>query len=540
MGNEIIRPRLRTATWVYRLAPLAVAVFVFVGNQLAIIRAVLHAPPGQVPLFAHRFPDVAQHLTWIYGFRNHVLIPNFHAPWVTEPALFNPICLLAGRASAWIQVTPEAVHNVINFAFYILAAYALLFLLRSFTKDKAQLLTVAVNVLCSVPLKSLFLLPAVILNGSGIERLPGGSGWYISTDGFLHGGMFLKTFGTATVWLAFGLLARFLSTGQRRFLIGTGLIAFLSAINHPFEAFIIVAAGSAALYLAKPRRASRLLEVGVLTVSVALGLAPYLFLTLRVDWLSDVAHMNRWHAPPPWYLLAALGIPTILALVLIFAKARVTSNLDVLLRCWFVTVLVSVYIPWLPWAQHLLDGFCACAGLIVTRQLWRIPAAMRLFTTYPRRSIAMTSIVVLLSAAVYPIMYLRGGDPSLAALPASDYAAINWMRGHTDPSSLLLAPPSSASWYATVPIHTFASHWLFSITAADQLQLADSFFRGILDHQSADRLLKQYGVRYVVALVDSPSQKYLDGCFEKARFDALVVCEFPGRSMMPYQSPRDP
>jgi len=528
---------VRGEKWLFRLTPLALAVFIFLGSNLPVIKAALNPLPGWAPLFALRARDVAQYLTWIQASQTHLLLPNFHAPWLTEPALFNPVCLLLGMLSRLTRISAETVYNTATFAFYALAAYALLFVLRSFTNGRAQLLAAAVITLCAVPLKSLLLLPEVVLSLGIPKRLPGLNDLWSTADGFLKGGMFVSTLGTATVWLAFGLLARFLATSRIAYLVATCLVAFLSAISHPFEAFMIAAAGSAALCLARPRRSRRFLESAALGVNAALGLAPYVILALRVDWLSDAARLNRSPILPPWTLISALGLPTIVCLALLLVKPRVKSTADLLLRCWFLTALIGLHMPWLPWSQHLTNGFSACTGLLIARQMWEVPAVFRLVRGYRRPAWGLAATLVLLSVSVYPIAYWTGRDARRGAISTSHRAAIDWMRANVDSSSLVLAPPSEAPWYATVPMHSLASHSIFSLGMAEQRKLSAAFFEGTMDRQFADKFLSDYGVRYVVAPVDGPTRNYLDGCVERARLGSLLVCEFPGRSMKPYRSP---
>ena len=66
--------------------PILLGIGLFICNNLAIIAGWLHTPPGFEPMFLHGCQSVAQYMTWIEGFRFANVIPNYHAPWQTEPA----------------------------------------------------------------------------------------------------------------------------------------------------------------------------------------------------------------------------------------------------------------------------------------------------------------------------------------------------------------------------------------------------------------------------------------------------------------------
>jgi len=514
-------------------APLVLAIYVFLSNHVAVITAMIRRPLGMQPLVTHNSSDVVLHLAWIAAFRDGFVIPNFHAPWLTKDELFNPLCMILGKLSAATGVGPDVIYTLSNFVFYVFGSYALFYLIRSFVQTTGQFILAAIAISCSVPLKAMLQAPAVLLG----LRSPGelGSVWGITADGFLHGGVFLAALGSALVLLGFGLLARFLSTGSSRFLVGSCLTTFASALFHPFEAFALCGGGAAALALGYRRDRNRLIQAGLLCASFAAGLAPYIVVALWGTWMPEVARLNRWHAPPLWRVLLMCGLPTLLCLTAIIAGRRTVSERHTLLRCWFLAVLIGLYVPWLPWSQHLFFGFHACAGLLAAQEIRAIPLFTRLWTSHPRVLRAVAAAVVLLSLSAYPLVFWKDRDPASAVIRTSDAAVLTWMRANAETKSLVLAQERSARWYATVPMHSFASHWLSSITYRDQLNLSNAFFKGTMDRDAAARLLEDYGIRYVVAPADwRLRSEFLVGYEEKARFGSLAVYECPGRSMKPY------
>ena len=68
------------------VAPLFLAVVLFGLNNLAVLGGLVDLPEGYIPTFMIRDADIAQYLTWLKAFQRHLLIPDYQAPWLTEPA----------------------------------------------------------------------------------------------------------------------------------------------------------------------------------------------------------------------------------------------------------------------------------------------------------------------------------------------------------------------------------------------------------------------------------------------------------------------
>src|ERR1700693_4601890 len=102
-----IRPKRRV-----RLAyGAALGLVLFFIHQAGPISGALRPPPGCAPAWAVRNLDLPQYITWITAARTGTILANYHAPLLTEPALFQPLFIAASR----IPLPPMA-------AYYILAA----------------------------------------------------------------------------------------------------------------------------------------------------------------------------------------------------------------------------------------------------------------------------------------------------------------------------------------------------------------------------------------------------------------------------------
>lgn len=532
------------------LAPLGVATILFALNRLAILSGWLNPPEGYTATLMVRAQDVAQYLTWIRGFEEQVLLPNYHAPWLTEPAFFTPFFWLLSQTARITGVSAVVEFHLFQFLLYVVASYSLFYALRTFTETWSQAFAASAIMLLSVPLKSLAVLPSLLLARWQLwplQPLPGIEDFvWASSDGFFHGISSgpLMTFGTASAVLGFSLLARYLKTGHKRFLAYVSAVAFLSAFVHPFEVFVLVGAGCITLFLVRRKSwISAIPELAALILPALTGLAPYLFLAWRYQWLRDASDANQWAPGNPIRLLVILGVPTVLALGFLIVRPRMASSSDLLLQIWVASTLVGIYFPWMHWSQHLLDGFHYAVGLLLARQIHQTSFIARVRHSHPRMALAGLSTWVVLSLAAYPAFYWqsfkdgRTTQPErlfTSVAPTDEIELLSWMQQNAQRGQLVLAPPENAPWMATALMNSFASHWVFSLTYQEQARLSDEFYAGRLDSDVARGLLDEYGVRYVVLPLQSPASIYMEGYTKKAEIASFLVYEINGNLMKPY------
>jgi len=538
----------------HHLGPLAFGLGLYGLNNLGTVSGWWAPPPGYLPMFVTRQTDVAQYLTWIEAYRSQgPLLPDYHAPWQTEPALFSPAMWLLSKASGLLGIDGLTSYRLVHLLTYVIAAYALAFAIRTFTASRRERWLAFVLMLCVVPLRTLRIIPAILLNGdwdpvAALEKYRPWRGLIVggTVDGFFHAipGSMLATFGTGMTILAFALLATYFNTGLRRHLALFMTAVFVGALLHPFEAFVIAGGASIALALREPERwRDALWEVGAVAISCAVGLAPHVYLVARHRWLRDVAASTDWYPGQFITVMAHLGLPAILALTFLVLQPRMRAKTDLLLQSWFVCTLVGSYIPGLPWSQHLFDGFHYCTGLLLARQLAGSRLVGKIASSAPRFTVAALGgwcILALVPHAGARWQAFRDGNqaqprfiPTTVA-PSDEISAIHWLRQHASPGALILAPELYAPWMATVPMHSFGSHWMFSITGKAQNSLANAFFDGRLDPQQATELLDGYGVRYVLVPNHSRATRYLRASDERATLGALTLYEFPAHSMSAY------
>jgi hypothetical protein len=533
-----------------RAAPGLFGILLFALNQAPVFLAYLAPPAGYAGSLLPMHMDFLQYRTWINAYQGGSgwLLPDYHAPWLTEPALMNPFCWFVGRTGAALGIDGLWIYYLLSLALTVAGVYALIFTIRAFTQSRTQARTALLLSACCVPIPAILALPTFLFGRANpwldLIRWAGKVLGRFSSDGFFNGVCAgpLVLCGTVTTILCMGLLAKYLTTNSPRYLRWASLIAGIGAFVHPFEIFVFMGAGSLALLMRRNRQWSRSIrEVAIMVLPGLLGFAPYAYLSSRHPWLRQAAVENRWQALSPPMLLMLLGFPALFCLVSYLLPLGKKSVTDTLLHCWFAVVLVGVYIPYLPWQHHLLDGVNYAIALLMARQAARWAFVRNLAAVRP--ALARTSLIVLaaLSLAVHALYWNDaveaernpGGDGS-AVVSKTDSAVLSWLRAHASAGDLVLAPKSDAGWFATAPMHSFGSHWLFSLTWEEQVRLSDDFFKGSLDDDAARRLLTDFGVRYVVIANGSPAARYFSSQDPAASIEKATIYRMPNAGMRPY------
>lgn len=531
----------------FHTMPLILGLGIFLWNIGPTLIAYLSPPPGSVGTLLPQHMDFLQYQTWINAYRtsNGWLLPDYHAPWATEPALLNPACWLIGRTSALLRIDGLTIYRFLYFAASIGGGYALWFALLAFTDSRRQARLALLLSFCGVPVASVLALATHLFGTSNpllsLISLADKVHSRFSNDSFLNGvsGGLLVLFGTVATVLCMGLLARYVSTDSRPYLRWAGVVIGVSAFVHPFEVFVMAAGGVLALLLRRNRPwLQSVRDTCWLSLPALAGLAPYVFLTFRHPWLKQAAEQNRWQALSPPMLVLMLGVPTVFGLLSFLLPLGKRSPTDVLLNCWFFAVLFGVYVPWLPWSHHLLDGFYCAAALLMVRHAVRWNALRG-----PVRRLAFASLAALVAVSLVVRIVSWTGAVAAARVPGNDSSAVvsranldllRWLQGRAQSGDLILAPKAAAGLFATLPMHSFASHWLFSLSWNEQTRLSDNFYQGALDAASAAAFLDDFGVRFVVLPDASPAARYFSGQMPIVRLDSEAIYERPNARLRPF------
>jgi hypothetical protein len=517
---------------------LAVLLGTFLGllNHIGVIAGMVDPPPGYQPAYYLRNLDVPQYLAWIELARTHWLLPNEHAPWLTEPALFQPMYTIAAHTGLATMVS----YYGLQLLLYWVAAYALILAAQTFMKTRRAMMYAALVVLGALPLwllgwaaaKALGLPAAVqVVLGYGLVEYG-----YDTADGLVRGGLsnsMLLTFGTAMMLFAFTNLARFITEGLRRYYYWLLLCVFLDGLFHPFEIFVITTAAVWPLW-----KAARKTECFWLFAAAGAGVLPYVIQTLRSPWMRDVSQIvSPWKMGSPTWILLVYGIPAMLICWLMLIRFRVERPEDEILQSWFLCAAVLPMIPGMTSGLHTFDGYVYAVGFLLVRKAQADKLISRLFSEH-RSAMRLAlagwgAVSALVLGSAYGQLWKDGksANPEFlsAVAPNEEVAMLAWMKANLPRDRLVLAPEAMAPWVAAIPMPSVGSHDLFSVTYQAQRDLASHFYQG---QPLRSDLIDGFGVSYVVAPAGAPI--VLEGSRLLHQEASLRLYEVPGERMKPY------
>jgi len=511
-------------------------VLLFIVQNTAVWSAWLRTPPGAAPVFHLINPDTCQYLGFLALARDHVLFPNLHAPWTTEPAMLNVLFLTGGRVGAWLHLTPAATLIALELLLYVFAAAAFVWVLGIFLETRAQKIAAVAVTICSMPL-------TVWLFSSRISLLGSVDLAYMTADGLFRGGLSNSptlSFGTGMVLVELGLAALHFKTGQRVYSYCLAAAIFLSALVHPFEVFVTVPAVIAG-FLLFARKSWR--EAILIVLGAGLGLAPHAVLSLRHPWLGDLARVFSDSAPSLAALIFSYGIGLLAVPYLLLMRSWPRNVQDKLLLVWWTITAATQLLPGVEVPQHLMDGFAALTGILVVRLAAPQPKLNELYRSHRRVWITAAACVLILAAGAYTSVYARierdgrSTDPGflLPAVAGTDeIAVVREMRARASVDDLALAPEPLRMLLITAPVHSFASHEHLSMTYRAQWAESERFFNGKMGAGEAQAFLARYGFRWVVVPESSPALVYFAGRPEAFRCGKLRVFVLPENRMKAY------
>jgi hypothetical protein len=506
---------------------IALGTGLFLLHNAGVIAGIAAPPAGYEPAYFIRNLDVPQYLAWAELSKSHWLLPDYNAPWKTEPALWQPLFQLVGKSHLPIPLAYYALQLV----FYWIAVYALIVAAETFCTSRRGMVCAAMVAVCAIPPqllgwaigKLLHLRLVEMVCGVGVVQFA-----YQSADGLLRGGLsnsFTLSFGTTMILLAFVNLAKYLATGEHRHFYWLLVCLFLDGLFHPFEIFIVLAA---AIW---PMRSKKLTW---LFLAAGLGMAPQLFQTARTPWLRDVSDASQLNLVSPAWPVLVYGLPALMIGWLMLARFRMNRPEDKVLQSWFLASCILPCFPAIP-AAHVYDGFLYCIAFLLVRKAQEDQLISRLWIEKPRPMRIGFAAWAAVSATAIAVMYLqiwqdgRSKDPEFlsAVVPRDQAAMLNWMKKHIERGELVLAPDDLAFWAATIPTPSFASHDVFGISYEAQKELADRFYKG---GDVRGELIDAYGIRYIVA----PSSMTQANAHLLHEEGSLRLYEIPCGELKPY------
>ena len=166
-------------------------------SQIGTISGALAPPSGYEPAWTVRNLDIPQHITWLTAGRTHLLLPDYHAPWITDASLFQPIFLLAGQ----IPLPPIAAYQAASLLSSMAAGGALVYATTVFCPGLEWYALLASA--CALPFPLLALALGKITHFPILSAFGIGGIYYYSyetADGLFRGGQ------SATLTLSIGTM----------------------------------------------------------------------------------------------------------------------------------------------------------------------------------------------------------------------------------------------------------------------------------------------------------------------------------------------
>ena len=556
--NSKLRSPMRPGT----ALPGLLGALLYVLNNLDVLHGLIAAPPGYTGLGIQRNADIAIYITWLRGYGKGWFLPNYNAPWATSPDFIAPGLIPVSLLQRAFSLHPILALQIFSFVGYVFVAYAVAFAYKTFCKTRRQAFWSLLVALACVPLGTLaglsYLLRTFAQYGDGSARVQ----FMTLSDGFFRGLVTWPfiTYGTGFQILSMSLLARYVQTSQRRWFGWLALFCLVSTLMHPFEIFLTTTVVAIVLLRKFGPTSDTLKNIGAICVAMAIGIVPYALQSLRSAWVHEVANANRISIAPA-SLLGVIGLPAIaVVILLLFGFPARRSDEITVLKTWFVCSLLLFFVPGIPFSLHVLDGSFIAIGLFFVLQV------EDLFSRQPNLTKPLLAYIVvpLLVCSLIPHVLFRaqawtaGVAPQseqfaynscttfhgnclrpTAVEPLAESATIKWLGENANPGDLVLATDDASPWIATAPVHSYGSHWLFSLLwpYPNYRVLRNSFFTGTLTLAQGRQFLQILGVRFVVVPDGSPARQYLDNAAERTRYYSWTIYEIPGAQMKPYHDP---
>lgn len=367
-------------------------------------------------------------------------------------------------------------------------------------------------------------------------------------DGFLQGvsASLTVTLGTTGVLLALLLIGRYLEHRSTRDLWGAAMANGLLTLFHPFEFTTLLPASVLAMWYAAGSLNAKLIRDCVILGAPSMGAVLLYVGGTASPWLAVATDLNRFEQPFTLYRLMLLGLPLLLIVAAMLITPRAIHNRkDVLLNIHLAVVMIVFFLPFAPWPR--LSGVYYVAAIVGVHR-WQdvysnwVPPSMRKLVTAGACGIlalALTAHVYFRYASFQLGLQATTTPDSVSAVRLVEERTVHaWLAKQSQVDrQLVLAPHEYAAWFATIPMHSFGSHFLFSLTYVTQRAQADGFFAGALTPAEAQRLLSVYGVHWILIPAGNNAAKgYVEAAGAVARFRtaSLELYEIAGADMRPF------
>ena len=321
-------------------------------------------------------------------------------------------------------------------------------------------------------------------------------------------------------------------SGRLRFAIGSGVLLLILGNVHSYDLVVVAIAWAAFALssLTKPPRSARPIVGGLiagLIASPSVAYQAYLYAREPVFRLrADVPTLS----PASWFYLVGLGLLVPLTVAGI-RRLRTEGGDFRLLVSWALAAIISSYLP-VAFQRKLIMGIhipLSILGGIGLATVVRWPKK-RWFGVLTAGWVAVLALSNLsfLGRDMHRIAideaHTTAHPPFIAA---DELAALDWLRGHSNPGEVVLAEPWTASLIpAWTGLPVYCGHWGETARFGEKLRETLAFFEGSRDLDVDDQFIKRHRIAFIMDCHRIPSlddRLALLGFVAAFRSDAVTV-----------------
>lgn len=521
----------RSSEWRFVALLMAVALVLTFAPYLF---ATATAPAGkQFMGLALNVPDHVQYFSWMRDLATANLAADRLTPEPNDPALFNLLWWIAGRAGSLFRLDAAAVHALLRLvSIPLLLGCAYGFFKLAIADPRQRRIAMVLFTfggglgIVWIAVKYLARLPEAPFPFDIYTSEPN---TFINLLGFPHFSIAL-----ALMIATFGLLLVALQRRQLRYAAASGGVALILGLQHAYDLVTIYAVLSlfGLLTWLRDRRFPAFLFVcGLIMVVISVPPAAYAFLLVEKNplWAEVLAQFDLAGAftPGPLHLPILLGVPFLLALAAFRPRAlQSRSDVEIFAGAWFLAHFPLVYLP-LDFQIHLLLGWQAPIAILASAALVRLGLALGQRLRVSANVIAGGLIALSLITNAYVLAWrfieLRRYETPYF-MPKADIAALEWLAGRTSRDDVVLAALDAGQWVpAWTDARAYVAHWTGTLDFLNKRDSARAFVDGRLAVEEQRALLRDFNVTYVIhsslddpvaqeALAESP---YLSAVFSQ-------------------------
>ena len=544
-------PHIGAAEW--RFVALAiVAMLAF--TSAPYVYAYLSAPADKVFMGIVLNPlDHGQYFSWLREFTHANLINNKLTSEPNPPLFFNLLWWMLARIS---QVTGANHHvmyqlmRVLGATFFFWGVYRLsAFAFNAVAQRKLALITTALT--CGFGWV-LIVMKYTITGGELINPLDvfmAEGNTMLSLMGYPH---FIAA--ANYIW-AFDFFLRAQATGQKKYVVASGLAALFLGWQHGYDLFIVWGVIAAYILLKSALEKKLALAPALdLVIIGAISFSPglYSFALIRLDpmWKEVLAQFANGgvYTPPVWRLPVLMGLAFLIAVATTIAAvvahrkttprtpAQTNSFASVSARyffyAWFLVSFGLVYMP-TDFQVHMLNGWQVPIAIIATHGLYdflipflasRKQSWLSKFST-PQIQAAVIAIFVLgmlptnLYLWAWRFTELRRHEAPFF-ITRDELQAMSWIEQHAQPEDAVLCSLNTGAYLPMqTGVHAYLAHWAQTLHFKDKQANVNAFFAPATSDEKRLALLQADHVNYVFY---GPSERAL-GTHSPATLSALQL-----------------